>query len=671
MQYDLDPRLLPPSGASVQCTRCSFVFTAMPSGEVLVPGQGQGGTGPKAGGAPRSAVGTSTQVFGSPYASSTRPGGPSPTTTQVFGAVPMPGGESASDRTPAYGSGTAPPGASAGPPLYDRTPAYGSGTIPASAPGGASGASVGKTQVFGAVPQPSSSPAATQVFGAASVPTKAPAVATTQVFGAASAPSPLPAGAPTQVFGPVSAPAQPPAAPSPLPAASTTQVFGSAAVAAKASSPATTTQVFGAASVTAQAPSPATTQSFGSAAVAAKASSPATTTQVFGAASVLPPAPTPWMAEPGPAPSRPGPSRSAPAIALPEEPAALPGIGLPSFPPEPAVERSGPIMPRRHTAPIELPPEMLVSSPSAGDRSVSEQASGGRGERVLIILAAIVALGLTAVLSYPVWRNQSVELPAEALSTKDQAVSLLRRDDATSRQQAIDMLTIVVAQYPKFTEAQAELVVALSLQLDDVKVELEWLTQEEHRAHRELSALELAKSPADWKSRINARKEELAALGQQKRPLEAAATELTKQLDQLLPTLRAAPETEPSADVVARWKAQAVHESVRGNPQAIALADKLAKLESPPLWSIVTRVEYGLNASSPPAALHELSAELAKVREQDKTFFRAYVLGARLALRQNDLAAAQALLGPVVALNPNHTLALKLQKRAASGAPAP
>jgi hypothetical protein len=644
MQYDLDPRLLPASGASVQCTRCSFVFTAMPSGEVLVPGQGQGGTGPNVGGAPRSAVGTSTQVFGSPYASSTRPGGPSPTTTQVFGALPMPGsgappgagggvvsptGESASDRTPAYGSGTVPPGASVGPPLYDRTPAYGSGTIPAGAPGGASMAPVGKTQVF----------------GAASIPMKAPSVATTQVFGAVSAPSPLPAGAPTQVFGPVSAPAQPPAA--------------------------ATTQVFGAVSAPSPLAAASTTQVFGSAAVAAKASSPATTTQVFGAASVpsLPPA-MPWMAEPGPAPSRPGPSRSAPAVSLPEEPAALPGIGFPSPPPEPAVERSGPLMARRHTAPIELPPEMLVS-PSAGERSASEQSSGGGRERVLIILAAIVALGLTAVLSYPVWRNQSVELPAEALSTKDQAVSLLRRDDATSRQQAIDMLTIVVAQYPKFTEAQAELVVALSLQLDDVKVELEWLGQEEQRAHREISALELAKSPADWKSRINARKEELAALGQQKRPLDVAATELTKQLDQLLPTLRAAPETEPSADVVARWKAQAVYESVQGNPQAVALADRLARLESTPLWSIVTRVEYGLNASSPPSALHELGAALAKVREQDKTFFRAYVLGARLALRQNDLAAAQALLGPVVALNPNHTLALKLQKRAASSAPAP
>ena len=44
----------------------------------------------------------------------------------------------------------------------------------------------------------------------------------------------------------------------------------------------------------------------------------------------------------------------------------------------------------------------------------------------------------------------------------------------------------------------------------------------------------------------------------------------------------------------------------------------------------------------------------------------AYVLGARLALRQKDPDAARALLDTVVALNPNHTLARKLQQRAAA-----
>ena len=377
---------------------------------------------------------------------------------------------------------------------------------------------------------------------------------------------------------------------------------------------------------------------------------------------------TPWLAEPGPAPAR---SRPAPSISLPEEPVPLASAGLSPFPQaEAPVARSGPHASSRHSAPLELPPEVLASSPGARAQAASEPASGGGKERVLLILAAVVALGLTAWLSYPVWRNRGADLPGDAVAAKDQAVSLLRRDDAASRQQAIQVLRGLTAQYPKFTEAQAELVVALSLQLDDVKAEIELLDAEGNRVQQEMDTLETKKSPVDWQNRVNAHQQDQAALRGQRKPLETSARELTEQLEQLLPGLRAAPETEPSADVVARWKAQAVYAGVRGNAQAIALAERLSKLESPQLWSIVTRVEYALNAPSPVNALPELIDDLAKVRAQDKTFFRAYVLGARMALRLNDRAGAQTLLGTVVALNPNHKLALELQKRAAA-APSP
>ena len=123
--------------------------------------------------------------------------------------------------------------------------------------------------------------------------------------------------------------------------------------------------------------------------------------------------------------------------------------------------------------------------------------------------------------------------------------------------------------------------------------------------------------------------------------------------------------------MVARVKAQAVHAGVQGNPQAIALAERLRQVESPPHWSTLTRVEYGLNAPSPLSALPELAQALEQVREQDKTFLRAYVLGARLALRLKNPATARSLLDTVVALNPNHELARKLQSQAAASAPTP
>jgi hypothetical protein len=334
--------------------------------------------------------------------------------------------------------------------------------------------------------------------------------------------------------------------------------------------------------------------------------------------------------------------------------------------------RSGAFASSQRSAPIDLPPELVAPSRAESPKPAAKETSGGGGwERVLLILGAVVALGLTAWLSYPVWRNQGSELSAEVLTAKDQAVSLLRRDDATAREQAIALLRTLVEKHPKFTEAQAELVVALSLQLDDVKAELELINLEGQRLDKEMKALELAKSPADWQGRISARMEELGALNRQKQPLDAAVAELTKQLQAPLAFIRAAPEAEPSADVVARYKAQAVYESVHGNPQAIGLADRLDKVESPRLWSVVTRVEYGLNAPSPLNALPALADELAQVSQQDKTFFRAYVLGARLALRQNDSESARALLDTVVALNPNHALARKLQQRAAAASPTP
>ncbi len=123
--------------------------------------------------------------------------------------------------------------------------------------------------------------------------------------------------------------------------------------------------------------------------------------------------------------------------------------------------------------------------------------------------------------------------------------------------------------------------------------------------------------------------------------------------------------------MVARVKAQAIYQGVSGSAEALALAERLRKVESHPHWSDLAQAEYALNAHSPPAALPDVVDALAQVRQQDQTFLRAYVLGARLALRQKDPATAQTLLDAVLALNPNHTLARTLQKWAAATAPAP
>jgi hypothetical protein len=575
MRYDLDPRLLPPAGASVQCTRCSFVFTATPSGQVLVAGQPASPASAKpTGGVPQSVL-NSTMLFGAPPA---KPAAPA--------SVPPP-----DDVTPVYGTAVQEGG-------EEKTPAF--GTVPPQPPAVA----LNKTQSFG-VPPARPSPQTTQAFGAASIP-RPPAPSTTQAFGAASIPRP--------------------------PAPSTTQAFGAASLP--------------------PAPAPSTTQAFGAAQLRSAERAAGTASGVKEGDKSLPPG----MRE-----------KKAP-VDVPWSTPETGGTPRPALPPEePMGSWGGPPTPTHRSASLELPPELLTPSrPTVARASREPVEAGGGRERLLIAVAAAVVLGLTAWLTYPAWRNRGSELPTEAVSVKDEAVLLIRRDDPASLAQATERLRELVGRYPKYTEAQAELVAVLALRLDDAKTELEWLGSEEARLRRVLFALEKEQSRPDWSSRVNAQREELEGLRKQRAPLEASVAELTKQLEEAFAVIRKAPETEPAADVLARLKAQALQGGVMGTPVGLAMAERFRKVENPPHWSAVAAAEHALHARVPMDALAKVSGELTRVRGRDSTFLRVYVLEARVSLRQGDPSAARALLDSVVALNPNHTLARKLRGWAAA-----
>jgi hypothetical protein len=700
MHYELDPKLLPPAGASVQCTRCSFVFTALPSGEVVIPSDAETlpGAGQSARGeVSRSSSSSTTRIFGNPYlqqqAAEQAAATPKATKAVGSGAYPAPrapaakpgaeaaqeGGKEDANATLVYGSRGNRPDEEA----PARTPARGSAAVgPAPAP-------VGKTQVFGAVAArpPPPAPSTTQVFGAVSLPPQAPAPATTQVFGAVQIPAPSPAT--TQAFGADVLPATKP--PSPV----TTQVFGADSIPGVKPKPAVaTTQVFGAESIPGAKPRSAatTTQVFGAGAVQAAEKASGRT----GSAERPQAGSAPWLAEPGAGPSASrgatGEQRSAGAssgpVSLPPEepvpvrpptPVPLPArapmqVSAPAappvtLPPEPLPERSGAMGSSRRLSSFEQAPDVFDRIEREG--TPSEPESSGGKERLLVVVAAVVVLGLTIWLTYPLWRTRDAGMPPDALRAKDEAVALLRRDDEASREQAFARLRPLVARFPKYTEAQAELAVALALKLDDTKVELELLAQQAARLRKEIEQLTAAQAPADWENRVNAAKAELENLGIQRRPHEAAVAELTKQVEAAQQLIRAAPETEPAADVVARLKAQAILAGVLGSDQAPPLAERLRKVENPAHWSVISLAEYVLNAGSSPIPVEDQGESLQAVRERDTTFIRPYVLGARMALRRKDLATAQALLDTVEALNPNHALARKLRTWAAPAGSAP
>ena len=97
MQYALDPRLLPPGGVPVQCTRCSHVFIAAPPEQATPPQTTQVFGSPVPQAAPAQTASRPAAAQPNPNLGSTlaygankaAPQQPSAQTTQVFGALPQ------------------------------------------------------------------------------------------------------------------------------------------------------------------------------------------------------------------------------------------------------------------------------------------------------------------------------------------------------------------------------------------------------------------------------------------------------------------------------------------------------------------------------------------------------------------------------------------------------
>lgn len=635
---------------------------------------------------------TSTQLF-----AGSAPGAgaqtPIPNTTQVFGAgtASQPGGP----RQPA----PAPQGAGRGPgPLRPPPPA-----IPP----------LGSTQVFGAAPAQGPVGSSTQTFGVAPAQGHTAPGGTTQTFGAVAGP-----GQTTQNFGSLPAqgqaapgqPAQPPGlAPSrgaPAPG-QLTQTFGAVPAQGgtppvQASQPGSVpahdapaaasmgrTQAFSAAPAKAAGAVPPQSAPSG-AHPAHDAPAPIGVTRAFGVAPSTPPsAPPPqertqsFGAVPSEEPAIPhtalfgsqaGAGGQTGGVRLPPE--APPPVGSetllpfgpgPSHPPVSAEPGTG-SGPASRRAPVELPPELLAASRASSSIAVDAGPERRPLQRVLAVLGVVAGLVLAGVLAYPAWRDRNADMPVAAVEDKDRAAVLLLRDDTAARDQAIQRLRALISTHPRYTEAQAELVVALSLRLADLQAEAVLLRDQVARARADLDTL----SGVDRERRAGSLQQEVEQLKTEEAQLQPRIQALRKELAPLVAALADAPEAEPLPALEARMKARAFHAGVTAAPEALGLAERLRKVEgSPKTWSTLARAEYALSAGSPPASLAEVARELENLRNEESSLRRAYVLGARLALRLNDPATARALLDDAVALNPNHELARKLLSQLDANAPSP
>ncbi|WP_241759379.1 hypothetical protein [Pyxidicoccus parkwayensis] len=666
---------------------------------------------PQVDGAASTPVPDTTQTFGAvppppsiPPVGGARTFGAGPgNATQAFGAVPAQGGSAPGNATQTFGAVSAPGNATqpfgALQAQSGRSPGNATQTFGAVS---AHGSAVGNaTQTFGAVPAQSGiAPGnATQTFGAVSA--HGPAVGNaTQTFGAVSAHGSA-VGNATQTFGAVSA--QSSAAPG-----NATQTFG-AVPAHDTSAPLGRSQTFSAVSSheasvgtargTGIAPeSAAPTQSASGIFPARGSQSPIGKTQAYGAVPSLPPEDPRDSVSPtqayGAVSSEPAvlDDSARRAILFGATPPALMEVDDVRLPPEPVGSETllpfgpsaqGPVAvepapspgntPRR--AQVELPPELLAasraSSSSSGASFNASPTSTGR-ERLWLILVVVAGLILAAVLAYPAWKNRETDMPASAVEDKARATVLLRRDDTAAREQAIQRLQALTATYPKYIEAQAELAVALSLRLSDLQAEMEIFQSRADKLNREKAETRDLIDEEERLQRVAALDKDMAEVSAALAPIREEADKLRKDLYAQLAALAQAPEVEPAPAVVARLKARAVHAGVTVASDALMLAERLRNVEgSPKTWSSLARAEYALSSGSPPDSLLEVSKELEALRQEDQTLSRAYVLGARLAIRLDDPAAARSLLDDVIALNPNHQLAKRLLEQLKTNAEKP
>ena len=250
--------------------------------------------------------------------------------------------------------------------------------------------------------------------------------------------------------------------------------------------------------------------------------------------------------------------------------------------------------------------------------------------------------------------------PLEAVSARDSAATLLRRDDARSRQQALAELERVLKAHPDFLEARAELAVALALELDDVR----WSRRcgARRRAARSASASRwrARRAPRAGRSRRAAAPRSRPARQGGVEQLEARVQQLTARAEEALRGLEPEGGRRPRQEEQrARMRAQALLGAVQGAPGSMARAEQLRADGSGQGWDVIAEAEYVLNA--PASSLGPTGAQrpsgaggAAPARRRLPAHLRARrPPGARAGER----GARRALLDMAVALNPTHELA--------------
>jgi len=302
-------------------------------------------------------------------------------------------------------------------------------------------------------------------------------------------------------------------------------------------------------------------------------------------------------------------------------------------------------------AKVELPPANLsfLTQPAQPDSGFfEEEPSFLRRHRTGII--ALVALAILGGLGLRLMNRHRRSVSPEAEAIHERAITLLRRDDKASKEEAVRQLEQLANSFPTFSAGKATMVTALSLQWDDALMAMQQNKMASEGLSKKIATTEEKKASSDWQNRVNAMSEQLRALRGQAPPLKDAVEYLSKRAKNAFEALQA-------SDDLAVVRARAVYLAVSGSDAAVSLAEKYRASGGSDGWDVIATGEFILNGKAPPELAAKGKVALERLRASDPAFVRAYFLGARLEIQAREYDKAATLLDAAVALNPAHDAA--------------
>ncbi len=355
--------------------------------------------------------------------------------------------------------------------------------------------------------------------------------------------------------------------------------------------------------------------------------------------------------------------RSAPAVGeipskmanAPREAAAT--VKLPPEEPPWAAARS-----QRRGGTVELPDAkpLFDTAPreEVGMAMDVEEVSSTR--RVLVVALVVIAVATPSFFAARAVLKRRSSVPIEVLRGEESAMTLLRRDDRPSRKQAIADLDSLAKRHPSSVGPAATRLLALSLDLDDVRLAVSHLQSQSDELNRFVSRGPDQRGTAEGAAQVAAAQTQLAVLNKEIQPLLDEQKTLDQQVATAFGAVMMLSTALRGGEDAAATRAQAVYYGVKGVDKAEVLARRYRELGAKDGWEAVALAEYALNTQVASALVAEARVESERSRSTDSAFLRPYVLAARLALLQRDYDAASTLLDAVVALNPAHQMARQL-----------